>query len=125
MIETLVVLGLLALLVVYVIGIYNRLVKLRVRVGEAWSDIDVQMKRRYNLIPNLVETVKGYAGHEKETFERVVAARSAAVSQHRTARRRSCLRKSASPDATWGLAPSFRELSAKAAPRSFFSPAAA
>ena len=80
MIETLVVLGLLTLLIVYVVGIYNRLVRLRVQVGAAWSDIEVQMKRRYNLIPNLVETVKGYAGHEKETFERVVAARSAAVS---------------------------------------------
>jgi LemA protein len=80
MIEIYVLLGLSLLIIIYVIGIYNRLVKLRVRVGEAWSDIEVQMKRRYNLVPNLVETVKGYAGHEKETFERVVAARSAAVS---------------------------------------------
>ena len=80
MIETIVILGLLVLLILYLVSIYNRLVKLRVRVGEAWSDIDVQLKRRYNLIPNLVETVKGYAGHEKETLERVIAARGAAVS---------------------------------------------
>lgn len=59
---------------------YNSLVKLREQGEAAWSDIDVQLKRRYDLIPNLVETVKGYAGHEKETFERVVQARSAAMS---------------------------------------------
>jgi LemA protein len=63
-----------------VIGIYNRLVVLRNRVKNAWSQIDVQLKRRYDLIPNLVETVKGYAAHEKETLERVIQARSAAMS---------------------------------------------
>jgi LemA protein len=63
-----------------VIGMYNGLVALRQQVRNAWSQIDVQLKRRYDLIPNLVETVKGYAAHEKETFERVVQARNAAVS---------------------------------------------
>jgi len=75
------VLGLLVLVLVLAgIGIYNRLVTLRNRVDNAWSQIDVQLKRRYDLIPNLVETVKGYAAHEKETFELVVQARSAAMS---------------------------------------------
>lgn len=75
-----IVLGVVALLVLYIIAIYNKLVGLRVRKNEAWSDISVQMKRRYDLIPNLVETVKGYAKHEKETLENVIKARSAAVS---------------------------------------------
>ncbi len=57
-------------------GMYNGLVRARVRTREAWSGIDVQLKRRANLIPNLVETVKGYAGHERETFENVTRARS-------------------------------------------------
>lgn len=70
-----VVAGVLLLLVV---TIYNRLVRLRNRTDNAWSQVDVQLKRRYDLIPNLVETVKGYAAHEKQTFEDVVAARAAA-----------------------------------------------
>jgi LemA protein len=70
---------LLALLVAVVIGLYNSLVRLRQQVKSAWSQIDVQLKRRYDLIPNLVETVKGYAAHEKEAFERVVQARNVAV----------------------------------------------
>ena len=61
------------------IGIYNGLVGKRVETQNAWSQIDVQLKRRYDLIPNLVETVKGYAGHEKETLERVIQARNAAM----------------------------------------------
>jgi LemA protein len=72
-------LGLIAAAVLYVIVTYNALVSLRVRVNEAWSDIEVQMKRRYNLIPNLVETVKGYAKHESGTLEKVVQARSEAL----------------------------------------------
>lgn len=63
----------------YFISLYNRFVTLRTRVSEGWSDIQVQMKRRYDLILNLVETVKGYAGHEKQTLEAVIAARNAAV----------------------------------------------
>ena len=58
---------------------YNRLVRLRVRSEESWRDIDTQLKRRYDLIPNLVETVKGYASHEKEVFERVTLARAKAI----------------------------------------------
>ena len=62
------------------IGVYNQLQRLRIRSQGAWSDIDVQLKRRHDLIPNLVETVKGYASHEKETLEAVMAARSGAMS---------------------------------------------
>ena len=63
-----------------VIGIYNGLVRLNVQAANAWSDIDVQLKRRHDLIPNLVETVKGYASHERNTLEAVVNARNRAVS---------------------------------------------
>lgn len=63
----------------WIIGTYNRLIALRNRTKEAWSDIDVQLKRRYNLIPNLVETVKGYATHERELFENVTKARASAM----------------------------------------------
>jgi LemA protein len=73
------VFGLIAVAVVAVIVIYNGLVQLRVRADSAWSDIDVQLKRRYDLIPNLVETVKGYAAHEKSTFENVTRARNVAM----------------------------------------------
>lgn len=67
------------LLVLWAIILYNNFVKLRNRTKEAWADIDVQLKRRYNLIPNLVETVKGYAVHEKELFEKVTKARTMAM----------------------------------------------
>jgi LemA protein len=76
LIGVLVVLG---LLVLAAIGIYNGLVSRKVETQNAYSQIDVQLKRRYDLIPNLVETVKGYASHEKETFEAVVKARTAAM----------------------------------------------
>lgn len=69
-----------AVIVVAAVAMYNSLVKLRQQVDGAWSDIDVQLKRRHDLIPNLVETVKGYASHERETLEQVVQARSAAMS---------------------------------------------
>lgn len=69
----------LAVVVLWVIAVYNGLIKLKNRVDEAWSDIDVQLKRRYNLIPNLVTTVKGYAAHEKELFEKVTQARTQAM----------------------------------------------
>jgi LemA protein len=79
-----IILGIIVLLLVIIasstIGIYNALVQLRVRADNAWADIDVQLKRRYDLIPNLVETVKGYAAHEKGTFENVAKFRSAAMS---------------------------------------------
>ncbi len=75
----LILLVIIALVVLAFVGIYNGLVRLRNMCEQAWSDIDVQLKRRYDLIPNLVETVKGYASHEKETFEKVVQARSQAM----------------------------------------------
>ncbi len=75
-----VVLGVIVAVTLYVIVIYNGLVRLRVRVNGAWSDIEVQMKRRYNLIPNLIETVKGYANHEAGTLEKLTQARVAALS---------------------------------------------
>ncbi len=74
MIPLIIVLVILAILV----GLYNGLIRSRNRVDEAWSDIDVQLKRRYDLIPNLVETVKGYAGHESSVLEHVTAARAQA-----------------------------------------------
>jgi len=69
----------LAVIVLWIILAYNRLITLRNRAKEAWADIDVQLKRRYNLIPNLVETVKGYAVHERELFEKVTEARTRAM----------------------------------------------
>src|SRR6202790_3535265 len=66
----------LVVIAVVLIGMYNSLVQLRVRCDSAWSDIDVQLKRRHDLIPNLVETVKGYAAHEKGTFENIAKFRS-------------------------------------------------
>jgi LemA protein len=67
------------LLVIFLIGMYNGLVRLKVQCDNAWADIDVQLKRRYDLIPNLVETVKGYAAHEKDTLEGVINARNRAM----------------------------------------------
>jgi len=66
-------------LAIWIIAIYNGLIRLKNRVDEAWSDIDVQLKRRHDLIPNLVNTVKGYAAHEKEVFDKVTQARAAAM----------------------------------------------
>lgn len=74
-----ILLGVIAVILGWVIATYNSFVRLVNRAKEAWSDIDVQLKRRYDLIPNLVETVKGYATHEKEAFENVTKARSAAM----------------------------------------------
>src|SRR6266436_206348 len=70
----------LVLIIIFLIGMYNSLVRLKVTCDNAWADIDVQLKRRYDLIPNLVETVKGYAGHEKGTLEAVINARNRAMS---------------------------------------------
>lgn len=74
-----IVLGIIAVLAIWAIAVYNGLIRLKNRVDEAWSDIDVQTKRRYDLIPNLVNTVKGYAAHEKEVFEKVTEARTRAM----------------------------------------------
>lgn len=69
-----------AAIIMWVILLYNRLIRLKNRVDESWSDIDVQLKRRYDLIPNLIETVKGYAAHERQLFTDVTMARTAAMS---------------------------------------------
>ena len=74
-----VVLGVIAVIVVWAISIYNRLVAMRQRTNQAFADIDVQLKQRHDLVPNLVETVKGYAAHERGTLEAVVQARNAAI----------------------------------------------
>ncbi|MCX7624779.1 MAG: LemA family protein [Candidatus Sumerlaeaceae bacterium] len=74
-----VLLIILVLVILWVIGTYNALVAMRVEVDNAWAQIDVQLKRRYDLIPNLVETVKGYAAHERETLEKVIQARNIAM----------------------------------------------
>lgn len=74
-----ILLGALALFLVWVIAVYNRFVRMVMRAKEAWADIDVQLKRRYDLIPNLVESVKGYLTHEAGTLEKVTAARVAAM----------------------------------------------
>jgi LemA protein len=74
-----IVIALLAGVVLFAIIVYNRLVSLRQAVSQAWADISVQLKQRHDLVPNLVETVKGYAGHERSTLEAVVQARNAAV----------------------------------------------
>ncbi len=79
MVVTIIVVAVAVLLLLYVIVTYNGLVRARNRVDNAWAQIDVQLRRRYDLIPNLVETVKGYATHERETFQRVTEARSAAI----------------------------------------------
>jgi LemA protein len=79
-IVVIIIVAVVVLLVVYGIVQYNGLVRLRNRVEGAWAQIDVQLKRRYDLIPNLVETVKGYAAHERETLEAVIQARNVAVS---------------------------------------------
>src|SRR5579863_6172410 len=75
----LILLGLIVLAIIFAIAMYNGLVRLKVQCDNAWADIDVQLKRRYDLIPNLVETVKGYAAHEKTNLEGVVAARNQAM----------------------------------------------
>ena len=79
-ITLLIVIGIVVILGIYLWSTYNGLVRLNVRVDEAWSDIDVQLKRRHDLIPNLVNTVKGYATHERELFEKVTQARANAIS---------------------------------------------
>ena len=82
----LVVVGVVALVVlIWAIGTYNRFVRLKHATKESWADIDVELKRRYDLIPNLVETVKGYAKHEREVLERVVQLRNAAMANHGSA----------------------------------------
>lgn len=77
-----VVLGVVVAVLLWLVVVYNRLVALRQTVGQSWSDIEVQLKQRHDLIPNLVETVKGYAGHERGTLDAVIQARNSAVAAH-------------------------------------------
>jgi len=79
MIGLLIILGIILGVIVFGIAIYNKLIRLRNTVKSSWSDIDVQLKKRYDLVPNLVETVKGYASHERTVFEKVTTARSMAM----------------------------------------------
>ena len=78
--EIFIVIGIITLIAIFLVAQYNRLIRLNVAVDEAWAQIEVQLKRRADLIPNLVETVKGYATHEQSTFDAVVAARAKATS---------------------------------------------
>ncbi|MFH1209546.1 MAG: LemA family protein [archaeon] len=77
---TYVIIGIIVLIVLYIILAYNRLIRLKLRIDNAWSQIDVQLKRRYDLIPNLIETVKGYVKHEKEVLTDITKTRSQLVS---------------------------------------------
>ncbi len=77
-----IVAGLALLILLWVASLYNGLIRVKNACDESWSDIDTELRRRYDLIPNLVETVKGYAQHEREVFERVIQARNAAVANH-------------------------------------------
>lgn len=79
------ILVIIGLIILWLIFVYNSLIRLKNRSQEAWSDIEVQLKRRYDLIPNLVETVKGYARHERELFEKVTKARTSAIQATGTA----------------------------------------
>jgi len=85
MTPTIVILAAVAILILWVVGVYNRLVRLRNRYRNAYSQIDVQLKRRYDLIPNLVETTKGYLKHERETLDAVINARNQAASAGKAA----------------------------------------
>src|SRR4051795_13607942 len=80
MVVAIIVIVVIVLLIVFLISLYNGMIRARNKVDEAWSGIDVQLKRRHDLIPNLVETVKGYAAHERETFQAVTDARTKAMS---------------------------------------------
>lgn len=80
--NSLIIIGLLVGAFIYGVSVYNRFIRLVQQAKEAWADIDVQLKRRYDLIPNLVETVKGYASHERETFDAVTEARAKATQVH-------------------------------------------
>jgi LemA protein len=79
MIPVYAILAVVALVIIWVIGMYNALIRTRLHVKESWSAIDTELKRRYDLIPNLVETAKGYMAHERETLEAVISARNAAM----------------------------------------------
>ena len=107
--------ALVVLLVLAVIAMYNRLVRLRNRAENAWSQVDVQLRRRYDLIPNLVETVKGYASHERATFEEVTKARMQ-PSRRRESRTRPRLRTCSRPR-SGGCSPWQRPIRSSGRPR--------
>ena len=88
--EKFIIIGIIVLIVLWVIGAYNGLVRLRMRVQEAFSGMDVYLKKRYDLIPNIVETVKGYAKHEQETLEKVISARNKAISCNAPSEKADC-----------------------------------
>ncbi len=102
------ILGIIVVAAIYVIFVYNGLVGLRQRVNQAFADIDVQLKQRHDLIPNLVETVKGYAAHEKSTLDAVIAARNAAQGAHGPAAQ--APPSSSSPAPSAGSSPSARPI---------------
>lgn len=79
LIGSIVIIVIFVLLILWFVGVYNRLVGLRNRIDTQWAQIDVELKRRYDLVPNLVETVKGYAAHERETLQKVIQARQTAI----------------------------------------------
>ena len=96
MVGLIIIIVVVVILVLIAISTYNGLVRIRNRVDNAWAQIDVQLKRRHDLIPNLIETVKGYAAHERETLDSVVQARNQAVSANRLSSRakpRTCSRR--------------------------------
>lgn len=78
--QLLIIIGVIALILFYLVGIYNKLVRTKTLVSEGWSGIDVQLKKRHDLIPNLLESVKGYMSYEQDTLQKVISARNAAVS---------------------------------------------
>lgn len=108
-----VIIGVLVLLLLIAVGMYNSLVSLRQQTGNAWAQIDVQLKRRYDLIPNLVETVKGYMAHEKDTLERVIQARNQAL-QANTVREKATAEAAVGAALTgfFGLAEAYPDLKA-------------
>ena len=77
--ELIYILAIAAVIILWIIAVYNSFIRLITRAGEAWADIDVQLKRRYDLIPNLIESVKGYVSHERTTLEKVTEARTKAM----------------------------------------------
>ena len=103
-----IVIGVIVILVLFAIGAYNRLVALSQRVGQAFADVDVQTKQRHDLIPNLVETVKGYASHERGTLDDVVKARNSALLKKRRLAAILFSRSESSPASCWKLALALR-----------------
>ena len=109
---TYILFGILGIIVIWFIAAYNGFVRLVNRIKEAWADIDVQLKRRYDLIPNLVETVKGYATHEREAFERVTEARARALGAQTVKEKRSGQSSQRSLEVNFAVAEAYPQLRA-------------